>query len=307
MNKFAQNINDKVSHLFRNFALVPSLSEDERHIFTFLAQPREGDSIEKIRNTLEHLKSGLEVENSAFIKNGHQFTLGEIKVNIIYVSTKDEFDFCFDVSSYGINLILGKIIKRMGLKLTHNCLLYEEKLGVENHQSKVGEFVITTDPRKLFNLLQLDYERFKAGFSSKEDIFAFIATCPYLKQQVFTEPKKEHKMRIHQEFQAYLILNPITEPYKKITFQEIDSFFDDVDFIAGVERLKEKERRKREAVEKFNGRVILSHFPDFDRKKIGTSMGYFKYSFKDVEQYRDFLAENSIEAVMNKFKEVVNF
>lgn len=307
MNKFASDIQDKVSYLFRNFVLVPAFSEDDRKTFTFLAQPREGDSIQKIKNTLEHLKSGLEVEESQFIKGGHQFSLGDNKVKIFYVDTKDEFDFALDTNSYGISTIVGKIVKRMGLKLTHNALLYEEKLSVENHHSKVGEFVITRDPKKLFGLLNLDYDRFKSGFQSKDEMFAFLATCPYLNPLIFTEPKKEHKLTLHQEFQVFLVLNPITRTCKKITFNEIDNFFEGVDFIAGVERIKEKERRKREAVEKFNGKVILNHFPDFDRKKIGTSMGYFKFSFEDVEEYRDFLAENNIEVVMNKFKEVVNF
>lgn len=308
MNKFAKDIHDKVSHLLDGYKLLPTFGqEDERKTFTFLAQPRVEDSLQKIQNTLEHLKSGIQVEQSNFVKNGHEFTLGDNKVKIIYVTNRDEFEFCFDVSSYGVNLILGKILKRLGLKLTNFGLLYEEKLGIENHQSKVGEFLITGNSEKLFSLLKLDYNTFKAGFETKDEFFTFLATCPYLNQRIFTEPKKEHKLLMHQEFQAYLIANPIAEPHKKLTFEEIDEFFDDIDFMAAIERLKEKERRKREAVEKFNGRVILDYYPDFDRKKIGTSMGYFKYSFGGVEEYRDFLAENDIDAVMNKFKEIVKF
>lgn len=307
MNKFAKDIHDKVSHLLDGYKLLPIFGEDERKSFTFIAQLRVDDSVQKIKNTLEHLKSGLEVERSTFTKNAHEFTIGDNKIKIAYTKSRDEFDFCFDLNSYGVNLVLGKILKRFGLKLSYNGLLYEEKLGIENHQSKVGEFLITGNSEKLFSLLKLDYNKFKAGFETKDDFFAFLATCPYLNQRIFTEPKKEHKLLIHQEFQAYLISNPIAEPHKKLTFEEIDEFFDDIDFMAAIERLKEKERRKREAVEKFNGRVILDHYPDFDKKKIGTSMGYFKYSFGDVEQYRDFLAENDIDVVMNKFKEIVKF
>ncbi len=307
MNEFAKDIQDKIAYLFDKFKLLPSIDEENRKRFTFLAQPREGDSSHKIMSTLSYLKSGLEIQNSKSVTNGHEFWIGENKINIYYVESFENFDFFFDVSSYGINSILGKVTKRLGLKLTQTGLLYEEKLGIENHHSKVGDFMITNNAEKLFGLLKLDYNRFKQGFISKDDVFAFLATCPYLNPKIFTEPKKEHKHRIYLEFQSYLILNPISEPHKDLSFEEIDAYFEDVDFIAGVARLKEKEKRKREAVEKFNGRVILDFYPDFDKKKIGTSMGYFKYSFGNVEEYRDFLCENNTETVMKKFKEVVKF
>lgn len=307
MNQFAQDIQDKIAYLFDNFKLLPSVDEENRKRFTFLAQPREGDSSHKIMSTLSHLKSGLEIQSSKAVANGHEFWIGDNKINIYYVDQSENFDFFFDVSSYGINSILGKVVKRLGLKLTQTGLLYEERLGIENHHSKVGDFKITDNAEKFFGLIKLDYKRFKEGFTSKNDVFAFLATCPYLNPKIFTEPKKEHKFLIYQEFQAYLIIHPITEPHKDLSFEEIDAYFEDIDFIAGVARLKEKEKRKREAVEKFNGRVILNYYPDFDKKKIGTSMGYFKYSFGDVEEYRDFLCENDTETVMKKFKEVVKF
>jgi hypothetical protein len=307
MNKFAQDIEDKVAYLFDKFKLLPSIDEENRKRFTFLAQPRDGDSIQKIQNTLCHLKSGLEIEDSHAVKSGHKFSIGENTVSIYYVSSGDNFDFFYEISSHGINSILGKVTKNFNLKLTQEGLLYEETLGIANHQSKVGDFLVTNDTRELFGFLKLDYDRFKEGFTSKNDLFAFLASCPYLNPKKFTEPKKEHKLPIYQEFQAYLILNPIMEPHQKPTYDDVHNYFSKIDFHANVERLKLKEKRKREAVEKFSGKVILEHYPDFDKKKIGTSMGYFKYSFESVENFRDFLCENSTEVVMKKFKETVQF
>ena len=93
----------------------------------------------------------------------------------------DAFRIPKDSNAFGINVLLGKIIKGSGIKLTEDDLLYEEKLGIENHQSIVGCVVITEFAEDLFEILQLDCEIFYDGFESQGDMFAFIASTPFLK------------------------------------------------------------------------------------------------------------------------------
>ncbi len=309
MDKFAQNIYDKISFIFTGLTLLPTFGYlEDRERYTFVAKPRQNENFERIKGALSGLKSGVEVEDSKSLKHGHEFTIDGKKVSILYAKEDDSYDFFCEISSYTINSLIGKMIKPAGLKLTQNGLLYEERLGIENHQSKVGDFYITKDVRKLFELVELDYDRFKNGFETKEEFFDYITSTPYFNINKFLNPKKEYKLSIYTELQAYLILNPKpSQINKEISFTDIDNHFDDINFYAEIEVLKEKEKRKRESIGKFNGKTILNHYPDFDKKTIGTSMGYFKHSFDNVETFRDFLLDNSENEIMNKFREVVNF
>lgn len=67
-----------------------------------------------------------------------------------------------------------------------------------------------------------------------------------------------------------------------------------------------KAEKKKGIIDKLNGRVILDTIPDFEPKRIGIALGYFKHSFPTREEYVDFMTENSKEEVMVKFKEVNN-
>jgi len=208
--------------------------------------------------------------------------------------------------AYGINMLLGKIIKGSGLKLTDEGVVYEEKLSVENHQSKVGDILILDEAFDLFQFLEMDPDTFYNGCETVEQMFAFVATSPYLKSDEFTDPDKKFTHPIFDNFRRYLWYNSIFSPGKNITFEYIDSFVE-FDFFEALEALKQKERNKKEIVTKFNGRVILDMHPAFDKQLISKAINDFKVSFGTVESYRDFILGNTQDDVMKKFDEIVQF
>ena len=207
-------------------------------------------------------------------------------------------------AAYGINMLIGKIIKGSGLKLTERGVIYEEKLSVENHNSKVGDIIIVEFVDELFKFIGLDPERFHKGFKRKEDVFAFISTSPYFKSSEFADPERKFSHPLFDAFRDYLISNEINTPGKNIEFEYIDSFVD-FDFFEALAALKEKERNKKEIVTKFNGRVILDLYPSFDKKLIGKSIRDFKFSFGGVELYREFILGNTQEQVMKRFEKLI--
>jgi len=203
--------------------------------------------------------------------------------------------------AYGINMLIGKIIKGSGLKLTDEGVVYEEKLSVENHQSKVGDILILDEAFELFQFLEMDPNLFYNGCETVEQMFALVASSPYLKSDEFTDPDKKLTHPIFDNFRRYLLHNNIVSPGKNITFEYIDSFVE-FDFFEALEALKQKEKNKKEIVTKFNGRVVLSKFPDFDKSLLTKVMGEFKYSFGSKKNYDEFILNNSIEVIMDKFE-----
>ena len=304
MNNLEQDLTERLSFIFDKFKALPSYEGAQKRI-TFAAQPRKNDTLDKLKSVIEAIKSDVVITSNF---GCHSFEIDDVHVTIIYLSEHEDFDFFYQVSSYGINSILGKIIKRANLKLSQDGLFYEEKLSVKNHQSKVGEFLISRSVEKIMNLLKLDYSRFMEGFKTQDELFAFVVKCPYLSTIEFANPTKEHKHSIYEKFQVYLIKNGLDNiKGLKLTFEIVNEFFPEVNFFDEVEKLKEMERRKKEITTKFNGREILDYFKGFDPKKIGISMTYFKLSFGNSEEYKEFVIMHSKEEVLNKFQEVVKF
>ena len=151
--------------------------------------------------------------------------------------------------AYGINMLLGKIIKGSGLKLTEDGVIYEEKLSVDNHQSKVGDILILDETFELFQFLGMDPDLFYNGCDTVEQMFAFVATSPYLKSSEFTDPKKKFTHSIFENFRLYLICNSIVSIGKNIEFEYINSFVD-FDFFEALEALKQRERNIKESITK---------------------------------------------------------
>lgn len=220
------------------------------------------------------------------------------------VKISDIFDKNYEKPSFGMALLLGKMCKGSGLKLTNDKLLYEKKLGISTHQSKVGHVTITDRLDILFKILELDPTPFHQGFKTEEDMFAYVASSPYMKSSACINLDKTYK-QVFYDFRNYLLVNNIVTPGKNITKDHINNCVN-FDFLAEVEKLDKKELRKRTAIDKFNGRTIMEAYPNLDVKRIPLLMRDFKFSFGDVETYRDFLLGNSKDDIIKKFESTVN-
>lgn len=291
-------IADKLSTLFERVQELSFVADEESKKRSFVASTCDPE----IKNKLKK-EFNCDVYNKS---HGYEFYVGSDKV-VIHTAKSNDFDFINDMNSFGINILIGKILKGSGVKLTQLGLIYEEKLNINNHNSKVGDFLITKNSKDIFSLFKLDYQIFKQGFDSRNEVFEFILTSPYIDINEFKFPKKEHKLRIFGEFQVYLTINNIEHSFSKLTFEHFDAHFSEIDFFHEIEQLKEKEERKRNMINGFNGRLILDYYPDFDKKVIGTAIYEFKNSFQGVDNFSNFIFESTLEDVMFKFKEVVKF
>lgn len=220
------------------------------------------------------------------------------------LSISEAFDVPKDSNVFGMNVLLGKIFKGSGIKLMNDKIVYEEKLTIENHRSKVGHVVITKSARELFELLEMNYDFFIEGFETKNDMFLFMLTTPYLKSSEFSNPRKTYHHKMFIDFQEYLTSGYIETPGKNMTHEHVQSIVN-FDFFKSVEELKIKEQKKKEGILKFNGSTLINRYPDINKKKIGAYLGKFKASFESTVVYKHFIIENPIEEIFNKFEQTV--
>lgn len=91
------------------------------------------------------------------------------------------FDFMHFITSYsGIFHLIGWSIKKQNIKFSDDGIY----LMLDNIKFKLCSDVI-----EIFKFLDLDYEKFKDGFNSEEELFNFVYNCKYF---VILENKSKH-------------------------------------------------------------------------------------------------------------------
>lgn len=303
--EIAQIFKEQISCIFEETKKLPNYGQLSP---TFIARPKKQDTYEKIRLALSGIGDGVVVESFKTSGNAHIIKFNnDSKIVIIYATSRGDFDWMYDYHSYSNSMIIGKMMKKIGLKYSEKGLQYIQCDLRENHQSVIGSIDITKDFSKVLSIVGLDYSKFRSGFKSAIEFFDFIIESPFLKVEKFINSEKEHRQTLLQKFEEYLILNKIkNENYQSLEFDRIESLFPEIDFPARTAELLAKAEKKKNIIDKLNGRVILDTIPGFDQKKIGMALGYFKHSFKSHEEYIKFMIEHSQEEVMSKFKEVNN-
>lgn len=302
-NQLATLFEGQISFIFEEFKKLPNYGQTNP---TFIARPRKSDTYDKIKSVLASLSSDIVVESFKGVGNAHVIRFNEdSKVVIIYAKDEADFKWLYNYHSYSSSIIIGKMLKSAGLKYSEDGLQYIQLNLRENHKSVVGSIDITKDFYKTLELLGLNISDYENGFSNTEGLFNFITKSQYFHPDKFINPDKEQRSIILQKLEEFLILKKFESvEFKRIDFEKVKSFFVDTDFETEISNLLIKAEKKKGIYDKLNGRVIMDSIPDFDTKKIGVSLGYFKHSFQSNEDYVEFLMEHSKEEVISKFKQI---
>ncbi len=237
-------------------------------------------------------------ENSHLIETDDE----DGNVVVFYANDEDEFEWLTDYHSYFNSIILGRIFKSAGFKLSEDGLQYQHRHSKENHQVVIGEINVTKNYKRLLEVIGLDYDEYRA-IKTEEDLFNFIIKSPNFKVSKFISDEKEFRVDILIDFERFLILNKIQKDYTPLTFEKVTTHFPEIDFETKIAEFVELDKRKKGVNEKFNGRVILDSIPGYDKKKLNHSMGVFKSSFGNKQAYEDFVINNTQEQIIEKFKE----
>jgi hypothetical protein len=298
-----ESFEQQVKFIFEDIKKLPNYGQA---FPTYIAQLRAEDSADKIRQVLQDLSKDITVESTKATRTSHVIRRGdEFRIVIIYAQDSNDLKWLYDFHSYSNSIIVGKMLKKVGLKYSEDGLQYIQHDLRPNHQSIVGTLDITKNLSRVLEILELDYQEFMAGFKNTDEIFSFFVKSPYLKVEKFISTDKEQRNFTLQRFEEYLILHKIeNQNPKSLEFDRIKELFPEIDFTTKISELVAKAELKQSRVDKFNGRLILDKIPGFEPKKIGISMGYFKHSFESIDAFHDFLSNHTEDEIIEKFKEV---
>lgn len=201
----------------------------------------------------------------------------------------------------------GKTAHKMGLKFGWNGLVYPFR-NFNGRQSH--DILISVDHKKVLEFLGFDYDRYLLGFDDIQDIFDFIIESKYFDSNIFKmenlnqiDRKRNRKRQTYQDFLKFLQDKDINKTYqfknKEDYISDICEYFPEANLIVKLEELKKKDEQNSEMSLKFNGKIIMSMYPELKGKELGDVITRFNKSFDD---YKSFIIENTREHIMNEFK-----
>jgi hypothetical protein len=130
-----------------------------------------------------------------YVKNGNCFSFEyeEFQIDLI-VTPSGEYETSYNYFAWNdLGNLLGRIAHKMGLKLGHDGLAYNWRIDETQHFRTV---VIEKDWCKILPVLGYDYERYKQGFDTLEDIFKFVVSSEFFHKDIYLLHNRNHAARI---------------------------------------------------------------------------------------------------------------
>jgi len=258
-------------------------------------------------NVHEEIKKefGVEIVNSN--TNVHSFAYDNYQIDIIVVKVSDwESTYFYDYDPVG-NL-LGKYAHSFGLKSGYAGLVYPYR---GNSGTVVKDIVITQNQEKIHRFFDLDFERYKNGFDTVEEIFGYIINSQYFNAERFQfdnltgiDRKRNKKRATYNGFLEYINSKEYTNEFifnkdKSVYLEVINDYFPEANLFNELKELKKIDEKNKLVKEKFNGKLVMEKFPIK-----GKELGYVMKSF--FEKYDDdYILLNTQEKLFNNVKDLI--
>ena len=226
-----------------------------------------------------------------------------------FLRARTHFETRYHYLSFNdIGNLIGKIFKRFNLK-------YGE-VGLEYVFRRVGgsykkDILVSKDFQQIYAFLGLDYEKWAKGFESREEMFDWVMASPYFSVTPYDKKeaklqKRERTRKTMQRFYEYLEEKNIQKTYKYAEHKEdylplIVTYFPKSNLIEQIKEERAKEARANVIKAKYNGRIVMSLFPELKAKQLGHFMQLFSESLgEDAEQW---LYEWPKEEIIRRLKQ----
>jgi hypothetical protein len=270
-----------------------------------------------------YLKIVALLESKECVKNDNIFSCEYKLFQVDFIKTDPvhiECNKCFlDYGSFGE--ITSKMFKKYELKYGHNGL-YMKVYHNHDRCKLITKICLTTNPKEVFDYIGLEYEKFKNGFNTQEEMFDFIVKCNYFDKNIYVtddpnylQKTKEKKRPVYKNFVDYItdkeypVNNYIKYCDENKTEYQINTIrlFDKED-VFNEENIKYQNQIKIKSI--YNGKLV-NNLTKYENKELGTFMKNFKEKIENFDEYiltteedkiSDDITEYFIQDKINKIK-----
>jgi hypothetical protein len=234
------------------------------------------------------------------VTNSHivSFNYNELQVDLIFTPEHNWETSKIFFSMGDLGNLMGKLINNYGRIADFG---YKLKYGFDGlkckilHDGKTKTIFLTKDNEKVFEFLGLDFEEWKKGFNNREEMFDYVTKSRIFDYSSFqwenlsSINKGRNKRRPNYlEFLEYI------KPYKDNNIEwatdhtkylKILSSYFDTNILVARKELEDEIELSRKISAKFNGKLIMEHYPKLIGKELGNTIVRFKESKEDFEDY----------------------
>jgi len=245
--------------------------------------------------------------------NVHSFDYKNFQIDFIIIH-ESKWETSNTYYSYDpLGNIMGKTFHKFGLSYGWDGLFYKfRNFNGRNSQN----ILISTDPKKIFEFADYNYERFLQGFETLEEILKFAINCKYFDTEIFQmenlkaiDKKRNRKRGSYHIFLKYLKDNNINTKYnfsknKSDYLLNIEDYFPEAKLMEKLGELEKKDKQNKILSQKFNGDIVMSWLPNLKGKELGNAMDKFKSDLG--EEYDEFILNSSYDTIHNRFMSIYN-
>jgi hypothetical protein len=231
------------------------------------------------------------------------FDYKELQVDLIDTERKFYNTSLMYFSYNDLGNYIGRLAHRFGLKYGQEGLWYEHQFKGQN----IGKIPVSMDYPKIFKFLGLDYERYRHGFWTLEDIFVFIAESPFFNWKMFQleslnkiNRDRNAKRASYKSFLEWIQKYAADEEHecpvpedKTVFLKLIKETFPEAKMDIEIKRLEYEHCRELYLKAKFNGGIVMERY-GLSGKNLGKAMDGFKQWITDFHNmaYDDIIMEN---------------
>lgn len=202
--------------------------------------------------------------------------------------------------------LLGKIFRRLGLKYGEHGLSYVYRGPGESHF--VRELLVSRDTRRIFEFVQVDFERWDQGFGSLDEVFEWVIASPYFSTEPYealsaSTRKRARERPTIQRFLTWIEERGLVRHVDYLDDREgyvpmIAAAFPEAGLPEAIAQASADEAREAAVRERFNGRLVMSLKPELEGQALGEFIRTFKDTFGDFEQEVLALDEVALHALI---------
>ena len=141
--------------------------------------------------------------------NVMSFPVDGFQVDVTFVPI-DEFQSSIDYTSWGdASNLVGRIAHKFGLHHGHVGLsfwirqgLFDKSLMFLDNDHVMEKLILTRDFSVILPLLGFDYDRWKQGFDTNEEVYHWVASSKYFNAEIFDYESLNHINRVRNKKRA---------------------------------------------------------------------------------------------------------
>ncbi len=312
--------------------VAPTIKQKETHgDLDILIGVDEGDSFSA--RTYRDLRWVMESEFGSFKKlttyeyfaklSGHDPYVNSNVISFPYMGfqidvtfyPKTDFYSALNYNSWGdCSNLLGRVFHKMGLHFGHTGLsfwirqgMFDNNITWSDNDHIYEKVVLTKNMADICKIGGFDYNRWKAGFDTNEEVYQFVAESKYFKKELFAFENLNHINRVRNKkrpmYAAFVEWLETTNPGESGKKEFLDKSTYALIF-------QNKFPHLREAISKYyfeynvtkclksklNGRIIMNVLGIDDGKTVGQIMSTIK---------KDLTTMELIEKTESEIKEII--